>query len=51
MLVALGYGGSIKDAGEAVGQAGDGGIDGLIKQDRLGFDTVYIQAMAKSLSI
>jgi restriction system protein len=44
LLVALGYGGSIKDAGQAVGQSGDGGIDGIIKEDKLGLDFVYIQA-------
>jgi restriction system protein len=44
LLVAMGYGGSRKDAGEAVGRSGDGGIDGIIKEDRLGLDVVYIQA-------
>jgi restriction system protein len=44
LLVAMGYGGSRKDAGQAVGQSGDGGIDGIIKEDRLGLDVVYIQA-------
>jgi restriction system protein len=44
VLVAMGYGGSRVDAGRAVGQAGDGGIDGIIKEDRLGLDIVYIQA-------
>lgn len=44
LLVAMGYGGSRKDAGEAVGQSGDAGIDGMIKEDRLGLDVVYIQA-------
>lgn len=44
LLVAMGYGGSLKDAGQAVGQSGDGGIDGMIKEDKLGLDTVYIQA-------
>lgn len=44
LLVAMGYGGSRKDAGQAVGQTGDGGIDGIIKEDRLGLDIVYIQA-------
>ena len=34
----------VKDAGKAVGQSGDGGIDGIIKEDRLGLDTIYIQA-------
>jgi restriction system protein len=44
LLVKMGYGGSLKDAGEAIGQAGDEGIDGIIKEDRLGLDFVYIQA-------
>jgi restriction system protein len=44
LLVAMGYGGSRRDAGQAVGQSGDGGVDGIIKEDRLGLDVVYIQA-------
>lgn len=44
LVVAMGYGGSRKDAGQAVGQSGDGGIDGIIKEDKLGLDVVYIQA-------
>lgn len=44
LLVAMGYGGSRKDAGERVGQSGDGGIDGIIKEDKLGLDVVCIQA-------
>jgi restriction system protein len=44
LLVRMGYGGSRKDAGEAVGKAGDEGIDGIIKEDRLGLDIIYIQA-------
>ena len=44
LLVAMGYGGSRDDAGLAVGKSGDGGIDGIIKEDRLGLDVVYIQA-------
>jgi restriction system protein len=40
----MGYGGSRKDAGEAVGRSGDGGIDGIIKEDKLGLDAIYIQA-------
>ena len=35
---------SRKDAGEAIGQSGDGGIDGIIKEDKLGLDSIYIQA-------
>ncbi len=44
LLVKMGYGGSIKDAGMAVGKTGDGGIDGIIKEDKLGLDVIYIQA-------
>lgn len=44
LLVAMGYGGSRVDAGQALGQSGDGGIDGIIKEDRLGLDIVYLQA-------
>ncbi len=44
LLVAMGYGGSIVDAGKTVGKSGDGGIDGIIKEDKLGLDIVYIQA-------
>ena len=44
LIVKLGYGGSVKDAGEAIGRSGDGGIDGVIKQDILGLEKIYIQA-------
>lgn len=44
LVVRMGYGGSIKDAGQAVGKSHDGGIDGVIKQDKLGLDVVYLQA-------
>lgn len=44
LLVKMGYGGSIQDAGERIGKSGDGGIDGIIKEDRLGLDAIYIQA-------
>ena len=44
LLVAMGYGGSVADAGRAVGRSGDDGIDGIIKEDKLGLDVVYIQA-------
>ena len=44
LLVAMGYGGSRKDAGETLGKSGDGGIDGVIKEDRLGLDVIYLQA-------
>ncbi len=43
LLVKMGYGGSHKDAGEAIGKSGDGGIDGIIKEDKLGLDAIYIQ--------
>ena len=39
----MGYSGSIKDAGEAVGKSGDGGIDGIIQEDVLGLDKIYLQ--------
>jgi restriction system protein len=44
LLVGMGYGGSLSDAGQTVGKSGDGGIDGIIKEDKLGLDVVYIQA-------
>ena len=44
LLVKMGYGGSIKDAGQAIGKGGDEGIDGIIKEDKLGLDVIYIQA-------
>mgnify|MGYP001003683179 CR=1 FL=1 len=44
LLVAMGYGGSLRDAGRSVGRSGDEGIDGIIKEDRLGLDVIYIQA-------
>jgi restriction system protein len=44
LLVAMSYGGSRKDAGQTIGRSGDGGIDGVIKEDRLGLDVIYIQA-------
>ena len=44
LLVAMGYGGTLKDAGRAIGKSGDEGIDGIIKEDRLGLDIIYIQA-------
>ncbi|MEZ5360391.1 MAG: restriction endonuclease [Candidatus Zixiibacteriota bacterium] len=44
LLIKMGYGGSRKDAGKAVGRSGDGGIDGIIKEDKLGLDVIYIQA-------
>jgi restriction system protein len=44
LLVRMGYGGSIKEAGKAIGRSGDEGIDGTIKEDVLGLDVIYIQA-------
>ena len=44
VLVAMGYGGTREDAANVVGKTGDGGIDGVIKEDRLGLDTIYVQA-------
>jgi restriction system protein len=44
LLLKMGYGGSRKDAGEAIGKSKDEGIDGIIKEDRLGLDIIYIQA-------
>lgn len=44
LLLKMGYGGSRSDAGQAVGKSGDEGIDGIISEDRLGLDIVYLQA-------
>ena len=44
VLIKMGYGGSRVEAGQAVGRSGDGGIDGIIKEDKLGLDIIYIQA-------
>lgn len=44
LLVSMGYGGSRVDAGKALGRSGDGGLDGMIKEDKLGLDAIYIQA-------
>ena len=44
LVVSMGYGGSRKEAGQIVGKSGDGGIDGIIKEDKLGLDVIYIQA-------
>ena len=44
LLVAMGYGGSLEDAGQILGRSGDGGIDGTIKEDKLGLDVICIQA-------
>ena len=44
LLLKMGYGGSRKEAGSAIGKSGDGGIDGIINEDKLGLDSIYIQA-------
>lgn len=44
LLLAMGYGGSLKEAGNAIGRSGDEGIDGIVKEDRLGLDVIYLQA-------
>ncbi len=44
LLLSMGYGGSREDAGRAIGKSGDGGLDGVIDQDPLGLDRVYLQA-------
>lgn len=44
LLTSMGYGGSLKDAGVVIGKSGDGGIDGIISEDRLGLSKIYIQA-------
>ena len=44
LLLKMGYGGSLKEAGNAIGRSGDEGIDGIIKEDRLGLDAIYLQA-------
>ena len=44
LLTQMGYGGSIENAGVVVGQTGDEGIDGIVREDKLGFNLIYIQA-------
>lgn len=44
LLLAMGYGSTVEDAGTALGRSGDGGVDGVIREDRLGLDLIYIQA-------
>mgnify|MGYP000886314666 CR=1 FL=1 len=44
LMIKMGYGGSRDEAGKAVGRSGDGGIDGIINEDRLGLDAIYLQA-------
>jgi restriction system protein len=51
LLLNMGYGGSREDAGRAIGKSGDGGIDGVIDQDPLGLDRVYLQAKRYSANV
>ena len=51
LLVGMGYGGSREEAGQSVGRSGDGGIDGIIKEDKLGLDTIYLQAKRWSATV
>ncbi len=51
LLIAMGYGGSRKEAGKAIGQSGDEGIDGIINEDKLGLDVVYVQAKRWAKSV
>ena len=44
LVLKMGYGGSRKDAGKAIGRSHDGGVDGVIKEDVLGLDSIFIQA-------
>ena len=44
LLLKMGYGGSLREAGRAIGRSGDGGIDGIINEDKLGLDVIYLQA-------
>ncbi len=44
LMLSLGYGGTMEDAGQTLGKSGDGGVDGVIKQDKLGLDKIYLQA-------
>jgi restriction system protein len=51
LLVAMGYGGTHEDAAKVVGGSGDGGIDGVIKEDRLGLESIYVQAKRWEASV
>ena len=44
LLTGMGYGGSVSDAGRALGRSGDGGVDGVIDEDALGLERIYVQA-------
>jgi restriction system protein len=51
LLVRMGYGGNREEAAKAIGRSGDEGIDGVIDEDRLGLDTIYVQAKRWSSSV
>ncbi len=51
LLIAMGYGGPQEDAGQHWGKTGDGGIDGVIREDRLGLDTIYLQAKNQDATV
>lgn len=51
LLVKMGYGGTRKEAGKAIGRSGDEGIDGIINEDRLGLDVIYVQAKRWQASV
>ena len=51
LVVKMGYGGSYEDAGRAIGATGDEGIDGIINEDRLGLDVIYLQAKRLSANV
>jgi len=51
LLVKMGYGGSFEDAARSIGRSGDEGIDGIIKEDRLGLDAIYVQAKRWQASV
>jgi restriction system protein len=51
LLLAMGYGGSREDAGKTIGKSGDGGLDGVINEDKLGLDVIYIQAKRWEASV
>jgi len=49
LLLKMGYGGSLRDAGKAIGGTGDGGVDGIIKEDKLGLDWSFGESTKKML--
>lgn len=51
LIVKMGYGGTVEDAGRAIGKQGDEGIDGVIKEDELGFEKIYVQAKRWNSSV